>query len=116
MLFMDSDDWAEATMLAEMSCVLAKRDQAQLVGAGFYIEIAVIRSRSTARMILSQKTRCITDAQSFRKASYKLFDKNLLYTPWNKLYESKYLERDIVLKFPKTFWDDFPFDLECRWM
>ena len=37
MYFMDSDDWAEPTMLEDMY-KLAKRDNAQLVVAGFFID------------------------------------------------------------------------------
>ena len=37
MYFMDSDDWAEPTMLEDMYN-LAKRDNAQLVVAGFFID------------------------------------------------------------------------------
>lgn len=40
----------------------------------------------------------------------RLFDKNLLYTPWNKLYLSSYILEN-KLYFPQTFWDDFPFNL-----
>lgn len=48
--------------------------------------------------------------ESFRKNAYKLFDKNLLYTPWNKLFEAKYVMEN-NLRFPTTFWDDFPFNV-----
>ena len=39
-----------------------------------------------------------------------MFDQNLLYTPWNKLYLSEYILEN-KLYFPHTFWDDFPFNL-----
>ena len=39
-----------------------------------------------------------------------MFDLNLLYTPWNKLYSAKYIN-DHNLRFSNTFWDDFPFNL-----
>ena len=48
--------------------------------------------------------------EEFRKNAYALFDKNLLYTPWNKLYLSSYILEN-KLYFPQTFWDDFPFNL-----
>ena len=48
--------------------------------------------------------------EEFRRNAYKLFDKNLLYTPWNKLFEAKYIMEN-NLRFPTTFWDDFPFNL-----
>ena len=90
MFFMDSDDWAEATMLAEMYA-LAKRDQAQLVVAGFYIDTYYTESEYRTDDFVTEDA-VYPDAQSFRRASYRLFDKNLLYTPWNKLFESKYLK------------------------
>ncbi|MBQ7971650.1 MAG: glycosyltransferase family 2 protein, partial [Clostridia bacterium] len=46
----------------------------------------------------------------FREDAYRLFDKNLLYTPWNKLFLADYI-RVHNLYFPDTFWDDFPFCL-----
>jgi glycosyltransferase EpsJ len=51
-----------------------------------------------------------TDAESFRRESYRYFDRNMLYTPWNKLYRMD-LIRKYDLKFPQTLWDDFPFNL-----
>ena len=51
-----------------------------------------------------------TNRQDFRKAAYKLFDHNMLYPPWNKLYLKSYITEH-KLYFPETFWDDFPFVL-----
>ena len=48
--------------------------------------------------------------QLFRENAHKLFDKNLLYTPWNKLFSAQYIKEN-HLYFPNTFWDDFPFNL-----
>ena len=39
-----------------------------------------------------------------------MFDANLLYPPWNKLFRADYLRKNGIL-FPETFWDDFPFVL-----
>ncbi len=108
MFFMDSDDWAEASMLEEMYA-LAKRDQAQLVVAGFYIDTYYSEDEYRTDHFTVEDA-VYPDAESFRRASYKLFDKNLLYTPWNKLYETRYL-KEHNLTFPQTFWDDFPFNL-----
>lgn len=108
MYFLDSDDWTEPTMLEDMYN-LAKRDNAQLVVAGFYIDTYYEKDKYLTDDYV------VTDAvypnkEAFRKNAYKLFDKNLLYTPWNKLYESKYI-LDNNLRFPTTFWDDFPFNV-----
>ncbi len=108
MYFMDSDDWAEPTMLEDMYN-LAKRDNAQLVVAGFYIDTYYTDTE------YRQDDFVVADAvypnkEAFRKNAYKLFDKNLLYTPWNKLFESRYIMEN-NLRFPTTFWDDFPFNV-----
>ena len=108
MYFLDSDDWAEPTMLEDMYN-LAKRDQAQLVVAGFYIDTYYEKDKYLTDNYVVEDA-VYPDKKSFRKNAYKLFDKNLLYTPWNKLYESKYILEN-NLRFPTTLWDDFPFNI-----
>ena len=108
MYFMDSDDWAEPTMLEDMYN-LAKRDNAQLVIAGFYIDTYYEKDKFlTDDYMVSDGT--YKNKEEFRKNAYRLFDKNLLYTPWNKLFESRYIMEN-NLRFPTTFWDDFPFNI-----
>ena len=108
MYFLDSDDWAEPTMLEDMYN-LARRDNAQLVVAGFYIDTYIGNGEFMTDDYVVEDA-VYPDKESFRKHAYKLFDKNLLYTPWNKLYESKYILSN-NLRFPTTFWDDFPFNI-----
>lgn len=106
--FLDSDDWAEPNMLEDMYN-LAKRDNAQLVVAGFYIDTYIGNGNyRTDDYVVDDAV--YSNKESFRRNAYKLFDKNLLYTPWNKLYESKYIMEN-NLRFPTTFWDDFPFNI-----
>lgn len=106
--FLDSDDWAEPTMLEDMYN-LAKRDNAQLVVAGFYIDTYIGNGQfMTDNYFVADAI--YPDKDLFRKNAYKLFDKNLLYTPWNKLFEAKYVMEN-NLRFPTTFWDDFPFNV-----
>ena len=108
MYFMDSDDWVEPQMLEEMYA-LAKRDNAQLVVAGFYIDTYYEEDRfRTDDFYVADAV--YPDRESFRRNAYALFDRNLLYTPWNKLYESKYIQEN-RLRYPETLWDDFPFNL-----
>ncbi|MBO4289920.1 MAG: glycosyltransferase family 2 protein [Lachnospiraceae bacterium] len=106
--FMDSDDWAEPEMLSDM-VALALRDDAQLVVAGFYID-TYYSETEFLRDTMSVAPAVYSDAASFRKDAYRLFDKNQLYTPWNKLWLRSYIEEH-GLRFPSTFWDDFPFVL-----
>ena len=109
MYFMDSDDWAEKTMLEDMY-TLAKRDNAQLVVAGYYID--TYYSDTEYHTDNQQVEDAVYgNAEQFRRDAHKLFDKNLLYTPWNKLFESKYILENNI-RYSKTFWDDFPFNLD----
>lgn len=106
--FMDSDDWAEPTMLEDM-VNLAETNDAQLVVAGYFIDTYYNdEEKFTQEQFVPSaefKTR-----QEFRENAHKLFDRNLLYTPWNKLFDANYI-RDNKLYFPNTFWDDFPFNV-----
>lgn len=106
--FLDSDDWAEPTMLEDM-VKLAEEHEAQLVVTGYYIDTYYSNTEYLTQEI-SQPSQTFATQQDFRENAYRLFDNNLLYTPWNKLYEGDYL-RSHDLKFPNTFWDDFPFNL-----
>ncbi len=107
--FMDSDDWAEPSMLEQMY-QKAEEHSAQLVVAGFYIDTYYSDTEFyTQEQCLPAKI--FTSQQEFRENAYMMFDKNLLYTPWNKLYLAQYiLDHDI--RFQNTFWDDFPFNLD----
>lgn len=106
--FMDADDWAEPTMLQDMFD-LAERNQAQMVVTGYYIDSYYAEDKKYVQI---QKVDDVVyeSQQAFREDSYRLFDKNLLYTPWNKLFLAEYI-REHNLYFPDTFWDDFPFCL-----
>ena len=107
--FMDSDDWTEKTMLEDM-VKIAEENNSQLVVAGFYIDTYYndIEKFTQEQYLQSQ---VFESQQQFRENAHKLFDKNLLYTPWNKLFEAKYIKEN-KLYFPNTFWDDFPFNLD----
>ena len=108
MYFMDSDDWAEPEMLQDMYD-LAEKNNAQYVVTGYYIDTYYSDTE-----FFSQE-QYVDDAvfssqKDFRENAYRLFDQNLLYTPWNKLYLSSYILEN-GLRFPNLFWDDFPFNL-----
>lgn len=102
--FMDSDDWAEPTMLQDM-VELAEKHEAQLVVTGFFIDTYY---NDTEYLSQNQvQPDAVYDQKAFRENAYKLFDTNLLYTPWNKLYLRAYIDGK-GLRFPQTIWDDFP--------
>lgn len=129
LMFLDSDDYCGETMLSDMY-ELAERNDSQLVISGFYIETfyglgkrskaAKAKTANTPDVSAGKDEYLTTDyipesavystKESFRKDAYKLFDKNMLYPPWNKLYLKKYITEN-KLYFPQTFWDDFPFVL-----
>lgn len=106
--FMDSDDYAEPTMLEDM-VKAAEENDAQLVVSGYYIDTYYT---DTEKYTQEQATDAVVypTQRAFREDAYRLFDLNLLYTPWNKLYSGDYI-RENHLYFPNTFWDDFPFNL-----
>ena len=106
--FMDSDDWAEPTMLEDMYN-LAEEHGLQEVVAGFYIDTYYDERRYVSACV-SQPDQVFASQREFRENAYRLFDCNLLYTPWNKLFLTEYL-REKEIEFPNTFWDDFPFNL-----
>lgn len=107
--FVDSDDWAEPTMFEDMYS-LAKKNNAQLVVAGYYIDTYYSDTEFyTQEQTLPGKE--FKSQREFREYAHKMFDKNLLYTPWNKLFERKYI-MDNNIRFKNTFWDDFPFNLD----
>jgi glycosyltransferase EpsJ len=109
--FLDADDWAERRMLEDMYN-LAEQHRAQLVVCGFYID--TYYGRGLKKKYISEKyfvdDAVYEDAQSFRENSHRYFDRNLLYTPWNKLFLASYLKENDIF-FPETFRDDFPFNI-----
>ena len=105
--FMDSDDWAEKTMLQDMYD-MAEQHNAQLVVCGYYIDTYYGDKHITEKICVDD--RVFDNAQSFREESYRYFDRNMLYTPWNKLYRLDYMNEH-GLRFPSTLWDDFPFNI-----
>lgn len=106
--FLDSDDWAEPTMLEDM-VKLAEKHRAQLVVTGYFIDTYYSDTEYVTQEMF-EPAQVFATQREFRENSYRLFDRNLLYTPWNKLYDGDYI-REHNLLFPKTFWDDFPFNL-----
>ena len=108
--FMDADDWAEPSMLADMVS-MAEHDHLELVVAGFYIDTYYGRGDEHTSELKFRPTATYPTQHEFRVAAAELFDQNLLYPPWNKLFLRERIER-IGLRFRDTFWDDFPFVLD----
>ena len=108
-IFVDADDWAEPTMIEEMVAA-AERDRLELLIAGFYIETFYGEGHQLTEL-KSRPSCTYTTQHAFRADAYRLFDENLLYTPWNKLFLRERIER-LGVRFKPTFWDDFPFVLD----
>lgn len=107
--FMDADDWAESDMLSDMYA-LARDTGAEMVVSGFYID-TYTSERDFWREKKAMPDALYTDAAAFRKAATGLFDNNLLYTPWNKLFLAERIRRENI-RFRKTKMDDFPFNID----
>lgn len=108
LFFMDADDWCEPEMLERMHAC-AEQGTLDLVVAGFYIDTY----RNDEKFFREKKglpSKRYASAQEFRQDAYRLFDCNLLYTPWNKLFRASYL-RERGIEFPDVWWDDLPFNL-----
>lgn len=108
--FMDADDWAEPDMLANM-VDFAEKSHLELVVAGFYIETYYGKNGEHTTEVKSRPTNVYPTQHEFRVAAAQLFDQNLLYPPWNKLFLRERIER-LGIRFRPTFWDDFPFVLD----
>ena len=106
--FMDADDWAENDMLGDL-LAFAEDNGLDAAVAGFFIDTYYDESHFY-RQELSVPTEGFPSQKDFREAAWRLFDKNQLYPPWNKLFRAQYL-RDNHIEFPDTFWDDLPFNL-----
>ncbi len=106
--FMDSDDLAPTDMLEKMYAAIKGAD-APLLVAGFFIDTYYSDTEYMTQEIKVPSG--IYDRQSFREYAYELFDRNMLYTPWNKMYSRKYLSENGI-EFPDLDWgEDFPFNL-----
>ena len=108
--FVDGDDWVEPTMLEDL-VRLADARQLDLVIAGFYIETHYGSADQHTTELKSQPSKVYASREEFRSGAWRLFDQNLLYTPWNKLFRRSYIEERHI-RFKPTFWDDFPFVLD----
>ena len=95
---------------SEYKAIVPEDKCAQLVIAGYYIETYYneleyyIQKQSVPSVVYGSDI-------EFRECAHQLFDRNLLYTPWNKLYLASYIKNNNI-RFPDVHWDDFPFNLE----
>lgn len=107
--FMDGDDWIDPTALADMY-TFARENNLDLVVTGFYIE-TYYSDDKFYQELRNAPDRVFATQDEFRRSAHELFDAQLLYAPWNKLYRREYL-MEKGIRFPATFWDDLPFNLD----
>ena len=108
--FMDGDDWCDRTMLKDMYRVASENDLDLLI-TGFTIDTYYDDEGKYYRELRNAPNRIFESQDEFRKNACQLFDAQLLYAPWNKLYRRSYLNEKNI-RFPGTFWDDLPFNLD----
>ena len=108
--FMDADDWAEPRMLEDMY-TFAEQSRLELVVAGFYIDTYYGNNGEYTTEVKSRPNGIYPTQQEFRAAAWQMFDQNLLYVPWNKLFRRDRIE-ELGLRFRPTFMDDFPYVLD----
>ena len=124
--FADADDFIMPDALGTM-VRLAEMNNLELVIAGFeidtYIRPSLIPSfakTSTSRDAVGTYARerkvaghaIYENPDRFRRNAHVLFDRNLLYTPWNKLFLRSRIEENGFRFMEGEFWDDFPFCLD----
>lgn len=109
-VFFDADDWAEPRMLQDMY-EMCERDGLELAIAGFYIDTYYGADGQHTEEVKSCPSQVFATQQEFRAQAWRLFDQNLLYTPWNKMFLRARIE-ELGVRFKPTFWDDFPFVLD----
>ena len=109
--FFDSDDYIEKNMLKDLYNI-AETYNSELVISGFYINTYYDDEHYITLNYIPNIDSDIENynLHDFRKNAYKNFDKNMFYSPWNKLYKLSYL-REKNINFPITYRDDFPFVL-----
>ncbi len=108
--FMDGDDWCESTMLKDMHRVASENDLDLLI-TGFTIDTYYDDEGKYFRELRNAPDHIFATRQEFREHACMLFDAQLLYAPWNKLYRRTFLNEKGI-RFPGTFWDDLPFNLD----
>ena len=110
--FFDSDDYIDSDMLKDLY-EIAERYDSELVISGFYIHTYYDNENYISLDYIpniDSEVVNFDNKSDFRKNAYKNFDKNMFYSPWNKLYKLSYLNEHKIT-FPITYRDDFPFVL-----
>ncbi len=109
-MFMDADDWTEPNTLQDM-VAMAEDNHLELAISAFYIDTYYGKDNEFYTEIKGCPSHIYLTQQEFRAGAWQLFDRNQLYSPWNKLFLRERIEQ-LNLRFRPTFWDDFPYVLD----
>lgn len=116
LVFVDADDECAPTMLEHLASLM-ERDGCELAVCGFEIVTTTGYGNgedsgdNTFVEVKSVADATYRTADEFHRASPELFDNNMFYPPWNKMFLASRLN-ELNIRFRDVFWDDFPFVLD----
>lgn len=116
LVFVDADDECVPTMLEHLASLM-ERDGCELAVCGFEIVTTTGYGNgedsgdNTFVEVKSVTDATYRTADEFHHASPELFDNNMFYPPWNKMFLASRLN-ELNIRFRDVFWDDFPFVLD----
>ena len=116
LVFVDADDECAPTMLERLAQIM-DRDGCELAVCGFEIVTTTGYGNgedsgdSTYVEVKQVPDAVYRTADEFHRASPALFDSNMFYPPWNKMFLASRLN-DLNIRYRDVFWDDFPFVLD----
>lgn len=116
LVFVDADDECAPTMLERLARIM-DRDGCELAVCGFEIVTTTGYGNgedsgdSTYVEVKQVPDAVYRTADEFHRASPALFDSNMFYPPWNKMFLASRLN-DLNIRYRDVFWDDFPFVLD----
>ena len=91
--FMDGDDWCDRTMLKDMYRVASEHNLDLLI-TGFTIDTYYDDEGKYYRELRNAPDRIFESQEEFRSNACQLFDAQLLYAPWNKLYRRSWVKEN----------------------
>lgn len=116
LVFVDADDECAPTMLERLSSIM-ERDGCELAVCGFKIVTTTGYGNGddsgddTYVEVKQVPDATYRTAEEFHRASPALFDENMFYPPWNKMFLASRLD-ELNIRYRDVFWDDFPFVLD----
>lgn len=105
--FFDSDDFVEQDMLSKM-VAQAEKSGSEIVVAGFHMKY-MEDGRKLDYPVADEDA--VYNIEDFQRVFYRLLRKNLLNTPWNKLYLKRFLQENKA-EFPDRLCEDVYFNLD----